>query len=227
MAKTFNCINQQIDSSWYPFFSKPDVLKEVYKVHSIIHDDKKNSQEYHPVDYFEIFRLVPLHSIRVVFIGQEPYPNSGNATGIAFCVDKEVDVDELEGEVKSIKVMLKASGASGIIDGNVHHWFKQGVFMFNVSLTYDQKKSAGNRSGHDILWRPFITKLLTFISDNTNSIFVFFSVRIYSIFNSFINKDRSMIIAVSHPSTVITIKDSWKVNPFEYVNDMLIPEIIW
>ena len=41
-----------------------------------------------PLDVFKVFTIDP-GEVRVVIVGQDPYPTAGDATGIAFSVDRD------------------------------------------------------------------------------------------------------------------------------------------
>lgn len=82
-----------------------------------------------------IFRSLEIdpNDVKVVIVGQDPYPNSQHAMGLAFSVPPEVGV--LPASLKNIYKELEAD--LGIIkeNGDLSGWLEQGVLLLNMSLT--------------------------------------------------------------------------------------------
>ena len=73
-----------IHNSWHPFLqrlldnnSQLDILKDVIL--------PKCKYYPRPKDIFNVFNM-PINDIKVVLLGQDPYPNVGQAIGYAFAV---------------------------------------------------------------------------------------------------------------------------------------------
>ena len=56
--------------------------------------EEYNTQQIFPAaeDVFNAFHLTPLHDVKVVILGQDPYHNVGQAHGLCFSVKPDVDV---------------------------------------------------------------------------------------------------------------------------------------
>lgn len=102
---------------------------------------------------YKAFELTPLNAVRVVIMGQDPYPRKEDATGLAFSVPPERPVPP---SLKRILLTLKKSGYSHQGNGDLTPWAAQGVLLLNASLTTVEGKS----NVHTKLWRPFILKII-------------------------------------------------------------------
>lgn len=95
-----------------------------------------------------------------VIIGQDPYPQRGLATGVAFAVPK--------GKTSpSLKIIFEEAGKDNlkfIPDVTLTSWMYQNVLLLNSALTVRPNKA--NDVAHRELWKIFITKLIVNISSD-------------------------------------------------------------
>jgi uracil-DNA glycosylase len=85
-----------------------------------------------PARPFRAFELVQPEDVRLVIIGQDPYPRPGDATGLAFC--------SLQGIPPSMRTVYKAfethlPGFSRPKIADLEPWARQGVLLLNTALT--------------------------------------------------------------------------------------------
>ena len=93
----------------------------------------------------------PLDEIRVVIIGQDPYPTVGHAIGLSFAVSKETK--PLPRSLNNILRELGDDlGKSIERNGDLSKWADRGVFLLNRHLTTDAA-DAGAHS--DLGWAAF------------------------------------------------------------------------
>ena len=150
-------------------------------------------------DVFRAFELCPLKDLKVVMLGQDPYPQKGVATGILFGNRKEVDEDNLSPSLNIVKeaaINFEIPHYCITFDQTLESWAKQGILMINSALTVEM-----NRIGsHVMLWRPFIAKLLKNLSEyDTAIIYVLFG-RQAQTFKPYINSKSNHIIEIEHPA---------------------------
>jgi len=172
-----------IDTSWSNFLSQENVnlLKNIEK--SII----SQYAEYTPAAHNALrFFNLPLHQIKILILGQDPYPQSGVATGRAFEVgtlkswDNAFNNISLKNIIRSIYhaykgTYLKYSEIKKEIglyfplkspDVLFKHWEKQGVLLLNTSFTC----KIGEPNSHEKIWQPFTQRLLKFIAGENKDI---------------------------------------------------------
>lgn len=135
-----------------------------------------NKKEIYPKqkDVFQALKLVSPDECRVVFIGQDPYPQRGIATGVAFANKKGTSEEDYSPSLKVIKNSIKSLENPNLVytfDPSLEFWAKQGILMLNASLTVEVNKIGS----HVMIWRRFIAKLINNLSKyNNNLIFVLF-----------------------------------------------------
>lgn len=108
---------------------------------------------------FRAFSLCPLDRIKVVIIGQDPYPQPGIADGLAFSTQKPGYIPEtlrivFNDIARSVYPMKDREGL--FETSSLEWWAKQGVLLLNFSLTV----RAFHSNSHKEIWKPFITKAI-------------------------------------------------------------------
>ena len=150
-------------------------------------------------DVFKAFELCSLKDLKVVMLGQDPYPQKGVATGILFGNNKEISNENLSPSLKVIKeaaINFEVPHNCIIFDQTLESWARQGILMLNSALTVEMNKVGS----HTMLWRPFIAKLLKSLSEyNTAIIYVLFGRQAQS-FKPYINDKLNHVIEIEHPA---------------------------
>lgn len=86
----------------------------------------------------------PLADVRVLIVGQDPYPTPGHAVGLSFSVAR--DVRPLPRSLQNIYAELEADlGLPPADHGDLSAWFDQGVLLLNRCLTVRPGASASHR----------------------------------------------------------------------------------
>ena len=157
---------------------------------------------------FRAFDLCPYNELKVVFVGQDPYPQKDVATGILFGNRADVPEDELSPSLKVVKeaaVNFEIPHNSIIFDQTLESWARQGILMINSALTVEMNKVGS----HTMLWRPFISSLLKNISEtNPGLIYVLFGSQAGT-FQPYIKT--GTVIKVPHPA--YNARTETKMNP--------------
>lgn len=82
---------------------------------------------------FRAFQL-PLDQVKVLIVGQDPYPTPGHPVGLSFCVAP--DVDPIPASLRNIyQEMMDDLGLPRPSNGDLTPWVVQGVMLLNRSLT--------------------------------------------------------------------------------------------
>lgn len=154
-------------------------------------------------DVFKAFKSCPLNDLKVVMLGQDPYPDKYmgklRATGILFGNRKDVREENLSPSLNIVKeaaINFEIPHNCIIFDQTLESWAKQGILMLNSALTVEMNKIGS----HTMLWRPFIAKLLKNLSEyNTAIIYVLFG-RQAQTFKPYINSRFNYIMEIEHPA---------------------------
>lgn len=123
---------------------------------------------------FKAFRICPYNECKVVFLGQDPYPQAGVATGILFGNSLDTSEEFLSPSLQIIKeAAIDYTIPHNVIefDNSLESWAKQGILMINTALT-----CYVNQVGiHYAIWKDFMSKLLyNMSSKNDGIIYVLF-----------------------------------------------------
>lgn len=87
---------------------------------------------------------LPLADVRVLILGQDPYPTPGHAMGLSFSVAP--DVRPLPKSLVNIYRELSDDlGVPPAASGDLTRWFEQGVLLLNRCLTVRPGKPASHR----------------------------------------------------------------------------------
>lgn len=102
----------------------------------------------------------PLTEVRVLIVGQDPYPTAGHAIGLSFAVN--TDVKPLPRSLKNILIELKDDlGRSVSAEGDLSRWSGQGVLLLNRHLTTDLAEAGAHT---EIGWSQFTDQVINVLN---------------------------------------------------------------
>jgi len=161
--------------------------------------------------------LIPIESIKVVILGQDPYPTPGNAHGLAFSVLPNVPIPA---SLKNIYKELTSDGFVAPKHGCLEEWTKQGVMLLNTVLTVE----AGSPQSHSkIGWEEVTDQIIRSIAARSNNIiFVLWgkSAQVKKkILGLYLQKHK--IFESAHPSPLSASKGFFGSKPFSTINEWL------
>lgn len=85
----------------------------------------------------------PFEDVRVLIVGQDPYPTPGNAVGLSFSVAPDV---RLPASLRNIyKEMVDDLGVPMPSNGDLTPWTRQGVLLLNRVLSVEPGKAGSHR----------------------------------------------------------------------------------
>lgn len=93
---------------------------------------------------FRALELTPLHSVKVVILGQDPYHGPGQAMGLAFSVPEGVRPPPSLANI--YKELAADCGIATPAHGDLSGWARQGVLLLNTVLSVEAGK-AGSHAG--------------------------------------------------------------------------------
>ena len=144
--------------------------------------------------------LTPLSSIKVVILGQDPYPTPGNAHGLAFSVMP--DVRPVPASLKNIyKELVSDISFVAPNHGNLNSWADRGVLLLNTVLTVE----AGAPQSHTkIGWEEVTDQIIRSIAARSEKvIFVLWgkSAQVKKkLLNLYLDKNKHRVLESAHPS---------------------------
>lgn len=149
-------------------------------------------------DVFKAFKLCPYNKCRVVFIGQDPYPQRGVTQGVLFGNSSDTPENKLSSSLQIIKesvINFEIPHNLITFDPTLESWAKQGILMINSALTTE----VGKIGVHMMKWRPFMIAFLKQMSMiNPGIIYVLFGSQA-QILEPYISKN-NYVLKIEHPA---------------------------
>lgn len=152
-------------------------------------------------------------SVRVIILGQDPYPTEGNAHGLAFSV--ESNIKPLPASLKNIFKELESDlSVTPPTHGSLVEWAKQGVLLLNTILTVKE----GSPLSHSKLgWEPITDTILQAVAKQ--SIIVLWG-KVAQDKKKHFPPDCNFIEA-PHPSPLSAHRGFFGSRPFSKINEAL------
>ena len=216
------------DKSWaeslLPEFDK-DYMKSL-KVFLREEKDKGKLIFPHSSLWFNALNSTPLDRVRVVILGQDPYPTPGHAHGLCFSVMPEVS--PLPKSLINIFQELNDDLGINNQNGNLQNWANQGVLLLNSVLTVEQGQ-ANSHQGKG--WEIFTDKVISVVNALERPvIFVLWGAYAQKK-GAMIDVTRHLVIRAPHPSPLSAYRGFLGSRPFSKINHFLVQhgqvEINW
>lgn len=181
---------------WYRILDIRE-LNRIFKILSIEYEKKPVCPEKNEV--LRAFNACSYKDVKIVMLGQDPYPQKGVATGLLFGNNIETPERAFSPSLIVLRDSLRTSKfftESKVFNPTLENWASQGILLLNSSLTVEM-----NRVGsHSILWRNLLSSLLKKLSTyNPGIIYVLFGKQAQS-FKTCINHNCNTILAENHPA---------------------------
>lgn len=168
----------------------------------------------------EAFKQCPYEKVKVVIIGQDPYPQPGYATGLLFANPK--DTKELSPSLLLIKDRIYkdfylTTPNQFKFDCTLQNWANQGILLLNSALTVVTNKPGS----HSNLWYPFIKDLVIELNKRLHGIIYILIGSNAHLFKKFININNNYLFCYKHPAYYLRIKQEYKCDGFLQINKIL------
>ena len=163
-------------------------------------------------DVFNGFYECPYDDLKVVIVGQDPYPQLGVADGIAFSCSIKGKAE------KSLQYILKAlEDENGSVD--LRRWSNQGVLLINTAFTCEINK-IGSHYG---IWKSFTEHVFDNINrHNPDTVFILMGKKAEAWQTLLPN---CKILKCSHPASAAYRGGEWDCNDvFNKANTILIKQ---
>lgn len=193
---------------WQPIIQEPldNISPDIYGPNTLpLRDDVMRAFELAPAD------------VKVLIVGQDPYPTPGHAMGLSFSTQPGVRpprsliniYKELEAD---LGVELSAQGRG---DGDLTAWFHQGVMLLNRVLTVE----AGNAGSHRGMGWEAVTEAAIRALNRPELVAILWGKDAQSVAH-FIPD--ATIIASPHPSPLSARRGFFGSRPFTRANEALV-----
>jgi uracil-DNA glycosylase len=160
----------------------------------------------------------PFDEVRVLIVGQDPYPTPGHAVGLSFSVAPEVR--PLPGSLENIFRELNSDlGLPRPSNGDLTPWTRQGVLLLNRALTTAPRKPGAHRGkGWEEVTEQAIRALVARERPMVSVLWGRDARNLRPLLES------RPVVESSHPSPMSADRGFFGSRPFSRVNDLLVQQ---
>jgi len=208
-----------LESSWHEIlqdeFQKP-YMKELL---AFLDHEQQAGKEILPKKslWFHALNLTPLNEVKVVILGQDPYPTLGHAHGLCFSVLPEVT--PLAKSLQNInKELIDDLNIDNSHTGYLEPWAKQGVLLLNAVLTVE----AGKPNAHQGKgWEAFTDSIIKHIDKHCDHVVFILWGGYAQKKGKAIDSTKHLILKSPHPSPLSAYRGFFGSQPFSRTNAFL------
>ena len=210
-----------IENSW-----KEALAEELQKpyfsnlIDFVTQEYKQNEEAIFPQEQF-IFRALnecALSEVKVVILGQDPYPTKGHAHGLCFSVEPNVRPfpKSLLNIFKEIENDIQLAIPE---NGSLLRWASQGVLLLNSVLTVREGQAdSHSKKG----WEQFTDAIISKVNEQNEGV-------VYLLWGSkaqqklhFVNQTKNLVLEAVHPSPLSAYRGFFGCKHFSRTNEYLI-----
>lgn len=166
--------------------------------------------------WFNALNTTLPEQVKVVILGQDPYPTPGHAHGLCFSV-----LPDVKPIPKSlINIYKELQDDLGIVNHNGHlqSWAEQGVLLLNSVLTVESGQ-ANSHQGHG--WEEFTDAVINVLNAQSQPIaFVLWGAYAQKK-GAIIDSNRHFVLRSPHPSPLSAYRGFFGSKPFSKINQFL------
>jgi uracil-DNA glycosylase len=203
---------ENVNESWLPALNGFFATNEGRELEAFISNERKTKKIYPEANSVFHCLSMPITSIKVVILGQDPYHGEGQAIGLAFSIS---DTCKAPPSLKNI--LKEVSSDIGTICYNMAHWTSQGVMLLNTILTVEDGKPLSHANkGWELLTDIIIS---TIVAQNKGCVFMLWGKQAQKK-AVLINSEHSVLEA-GHPSPLSAYKGFFGCKHFSRANEIL------
>ena len=194
-----------MDKSWNKFFEKEKEQEYFKNLLSRLDEEYRNKIIYpEKENLFRAFKETKLDDIKVVILGQDPYHEEQQATGLAFSVPGGL---KLPPSLKNIYQEIENEYNYLMLNnGDLTYLARQGVLLINAFLSVEAHKPL---SHHFKEYEIFITHLFSYLNNIDHPIVYMLWGNFAKKFAKLINNPNHLVIERNHPSPLSANKGGW------------------
>lgn len=202
---------------WMPILGE-EFAKPYYRKLSEFLAQERSEKQILPAesDVFNALEFTSPSAVRVVILGQDPYPTPGHAHGLCFSVRPGVAIPA---SLRNIYRELQDDlGIPPVKHGNLEAWAHQGVLLLNAVLTV----RAGEANSHQGMgWEKFTDAVLADVNKLPHHVVFVLWGGYAQKKTGLVDTGRHTVIASAHPSPLSAKNGFFGSKPFSKINAAL------
>ena len=209
----------KLQDSWLKHLSDEFDKPYMQELKQFLTDEKAKGKTILPPAslWFNALNSMPFEKLKVVILGQDPYPTAGHAHGLCFSVMPEIK--PLPKSLLNInKELMDDLGIDNSHTGYLQSWADQGVLLLNTALTVEQ----GNANSHQGKgWETFTDAIINTINEKKEHVvFILWGANAKKKQDA-IDTSKHRIIKSVHPSPLSAYRGFFGSKPFSKTNTYL------
>ncbi len=170
-----------------------------------------------PEAVFTSIMLTPFDKVKVVVLGQDPYPSPGDSHGLAFSYRGS---RRLPASLRTILAEMSADlDVPMPKSGDLTKWAKQGVLLINTALTVEAGKSGAHMK---FGWSDLVDQAVAAVSEQRPAVAFLLWGGPARKRAALIDSGKHLVIESGHPSPLNRLNDFKGTRPFSRANEWLV-----
>lgn len=208
----------QLDAAWKNLLQEAFKSDNMSALKGFLRNEKNLGKVVLPHSslWFNALNSTPPDKVKVVILGQDPYPTPGHAHGLCFSV-----LPDVKPIPKSlINIYKELQDDLGIVNHNGHlqSWAEQGVLLLNSVLTVESGQ-ANSHQGQG--WELFTDAVINELNRQSRPIaFVLWGAYAQKK-GAIIDSKRHFVLRSPHPSPLSAYRGFFGSRPFSQINQFL------
>lgn len=208
----------QLDDSWKNILTDTFQSQQMQRLKEFLRHEKNASRAILPHSslWFNALNSTPVDQVKVVILGQDPYPTPGHAHGLCFSVLPEVKPipKSLINIYKELQDDLGISNQSG----HLQCWAEQGVLLLNSVLTVSNGQ-ANSHQGKG--WEYFTDIIIEKLNEQSRPIVFILWGNYAQKKGAIIDSQKHYVLKSPHPSPLSAYRGFFGSKPFSKTNEFL------
>ncbi len=167
-----------------------------------------------PARLFAALDLTGPEDLRVVLLGQDPYPTPGHANGLAFSVSPETPLPR---SLRNIYQELRDDIGETPANGDLSHWARQGVLLLNTSLSVPPGAAGAHAKWG---WERLAQQVIAHAQLNRPLAFLLWGAHAQKAVGT-LPREQDLLLTSAHPSPLSARRGFFGSRPFSRINDWL------
>lgn len=169
-----------------------------------------------PEQVLRVFRM-PLDDVKVLIVGQDPYPTPGHAVGLSFALDPQVR--PLARSLTNIFAELHDDlGIAPASSGDLSGWESQGVFLLNRVMTVTANAAGSHK---DLGWEVITDAVVDALAARGTPLVVILWGRQARSLAPRFTAPNTLVLESAHPSPLSARRGFFGSKPFSQTNQFL------
>jgi uracil-DNA glycosylase len=168
------------------------------------------------LNVFEALNITPVRKVKVVILGQDPYPGENQAHGLSFSVLPGIAIPR---SLQNIyKELTQDVGFVVPSHGCLNGWAEQGVLLLNSVLTVEAGR-PGSHQGKG--WETFTDKIVAYLNQELSNVVFLLWGNYAQKKGKIIDRDKHLILTSAHPSPLAASRGFFGNHHFSKANTYL------